>query len=171
MKDRSPGIPYHTLDEEQIQAALPLANRWWGEQGGPSELERPWAFNYEEGDVHVLYGASWTDEYGDLFKLRGFDEQGAPNPKGKFFWSIDVLGSDFLCDSVLLTVDVDGTFRVFHHYHDECSHHTHSYRHVTYFSDLHMAALSMSMLFLFLSTRNQAINVHVYNESEIRYDI
>ena len=170
MKDRSPGIPYHTLDEEQIQAALPLANRWWGDLVGPSELERPWAFNYEEGDVHVLYGDSWTDDYGSLFKLRGFDAFGLAHHKGEYFYSIDVLGSDFRADSVLMTVDVDGTFRVCHHYQDESSHHEHSYRHVRYFRDLHMAALSMSMLFLFLSTRNQAVSVHMYNESETHYD-
>ena len=172
MKDRSPGIPYHSLDEEQIQAALPLDNRWWALPDiTTDELPKPWAFNYEEGDAHILSGPSWIDEYGSLFKLSGFDAHGRAHHKGDYFWSIDVLGSDFRTDSVLLTVDVDGNFRVFHHYQDEGSHHEHSYRHVRYFKDLHMAALSMSMLFLFLSSRNQAVSVHMYNESETHYDI
>jgi len=169
MKDRSPGIPYHTLAEEQAQAALPLEKRWW-HRGDLEPLMLPWAFNYEEGDAHILYGPSWKDEYGSLFKLSGFDAHGRAHHKGEYFYSIDVLGSDFRQDSVLMTVDDAGTFRVCHHYYDESSHHTHSYRHVRYFKDLHMAALSMSMLFLFLSTRNQAVSVHMYNESETHYD-
>lgn len=171
MKDRSPGIPYHTLAEEQAEASLDLDERWWSQAGvTEDELPKPWAFDYEEGDAHILYGGSWEEEYSDIFTLRGFDPHGAPDRSGDFFWSIDVLGSDFQNDSVLITVDTDGNFRVHHHYTDTLSPYQHSYRHVRYFKDLHMAALSMSMLWLFLSTRNQALSVHMYNESETHYD-